>query len=148
MRSAKIFCWCFLFVFFGGVGRAHAADIQIREATQPTSQGPVVVKAFLAAGQRPHPAILVLHGSQGLDKFRAFYERNATQFARAGFDAYVLDYYNEQDVACSEAVETRRANFSKRMAARSQMVSDVATDVLARGHKGRAIGIVGFSQGG
>ena len=100
MRSAKIFCWCFLFVFFGGFGRALAGDIQVHEGTQTTSQGPVVVKAFLAAGQAPHPAIIVLHGSQGLDKFRAFYERNATQFARAGFDAYVLDYYNEQDVAC------------------------------------------------
>ena len=91
MRSAKIFCWCFLFVFFGGFGRALAGDIQVHEGTQTTSQGPVVVKAFLAAGQAPHPAIIVLHGSQGLDKFRAFYERNATHFARAGFDAYVLD---------------------------------------------------------
>lgn len=148
MRSAKIFCWCFLFVFFGGFSRAHAADIQIREATQSTSQGPVVVKAFLAAGQGAHPANIVLHGSQGLDKFRAFYERNAAQLAHAGFDAYVLNYYNEQDVACSKTVKTRRANFSKRIAAWSQMVSDVATEVLALGHKPRPVGIVGFSQGG
>ena len=148
MRSAKIFCWCFLFVFFGGLGRALAGDIQVHEATQTTSQGPVVVKSFLAAGQGPHPAIIVLHGSQGLGKFRAFYERNAAQFAHAGFDAYVVDYYNEQDVACSKTVETRRANFSKRIGVWSQMVSDVVTDVLAQGHKGRAVGIVGFSQGG
>ncbi len=148
MRSAKIFCWCFLFVFFGGFGRALAGDIQVHEGTQTTSQGPVVVKAFLAGGQGPHPAIIVLHGSQGLDKFRAFYERNATQLAHAGFDTYVLDYYNEQDVACSKTVETRRANFSKRIGAWSQMVSDVVTDVLAQGHKARPVGIVGFSQGG
>lgn len=147
MRSAKIFCWCFLFVFLGGFGRAFAGDIQVHEATQTTSRGPVVVKAFIAAGQGPHPAIIVLHGSQGLDKFRAFYERNAAQLAHAGFDAYVLNYYNEQDVASSQTVETRRANFSKRIGAWSQMVSDVVTDVLAQ-DKARPVGIVGFSQGG
>lgn len=147
MRSTKIFCWFFLFVFFGEFGHAFAGEIQIHEATQTTSQGPIVVKSFRAAGQGPHPAIIVLHGSQGLDKFRAFYERNATQLAHAGFDAYVLNYYNEEDVECSKTVETRRANFSRRIGAWSQMVSDVVTDVLAQ-DKARPVGIVGFSQGG
>ena len=135
-------------MFFGGLGHAFAGDIHIDETMQATSQGPVVVKAFLAAGQGVHPAIIILHGSQGLNKFRTFYERNAAQLARAGFDAYVLDYYNEQDVTCSKTVETRRANFSRRIGAWSQMVSDVVTDVLAQGHKARPVGIVGFSQGG
>ena len=148
MRSAIIFCWCLLAVILGGFARAHADGIQIREASQVTSRGPLVVKAFLAEGQGPRPAIIVLHGSQGLEKYRAFYERQATQLALAGFDAYVLNYYNEQDVACSKTVETRRANFSRKIGDWSQMVSDVVTEVLAQGHKARPVGIVGFSQGG
>ena len=148
MRSAIIFCWCLLAVILGGFAHAHAEGIQTHEATQVTSRGPLVVKVFLAEGQGPHPAIIVLHGSQGLEKYRAFYERQATQLALAGFDAYVLNYYNEQDVACSKTVETRRANFSRKIGDWSQMVSDVVTEVLAQGHKARPVGIVGFSQGG
>ena len=148
MRNALIFCWCMLAVILDGFACAHADDIQIRETTQATSRGPLVVKAFLAPGQEPHPAIIVLHGSQGLEKYRSFYERQATQMAQAGFDAYVLDYYNEQDVACSKTVETRRANFSRRIGDWSQMVSDAVTGVLAQGHKPRPVGLVGFSQGG
>lgn len=148
MRSAIIFCCGLLSVILGGFALAHAEGIQIREATQATSRGPLVVKAFLAEEQGPHPAIIVLHGSQGLEKYRDFYERHATQLAQAGFDAYVLNYYNEQDVACSKTVETRRANFSRRISDWSQMVSDVVTALLAQGHKARPVGIVGFSQGG
>ena len=73
MRNALIFCWCMLAVILDGFACAHADDIQIRETTQATSRGPLVVKAFLAPGQEPHPAIIVLHGSQGLEKYRAFY---------------------------------------------------------------------------
>jgi len=148
MRSSIIFCCGFLAVILGGFAHAHADGIQIHEATQVTSRGTRVVKAFLAEGQGPHPAIIVLHGSQGLEKYRDFYERQATQLAHAGFDAYVLNYYNEQDVACSKNVETRRANFSRRIGDWSQMISDVVTEVLAQGAKARPVGIVGFSQGG
>lgn len=148
MRNAVIFCWCLLAVILGGFSHAFADGIQIRETTQVTSRGPLLVKAFLAEGQGQHSAIIVLHGSQGLEKYRAFYERQATQLAQAGFDAYVLNYYNEQDVACSTTVETRRANFSRRIGDWSQMVSDVVSQVLSQGHKMRPVGIVGFSQGG
>ena len=148
MRSAVILLWCLLAVILAGFNCALAGDIQIHQTTQATSRGPIAVTAFLAPGQGPHPAIIVLHGSQGLEKYRGFYERNATQLAQAGFDAYVLDYYNEQDVACSKTVETRRANFSRRIADWSQMVSDVVSEVLAQGNKARPVGIVGFSQGG
>lgn len=148
MRSAIIFCWCLLAVIFSGPRHAFSDDIQTRETTEVTSRGPLVVKAFLAAGPGPHPAIIVLHGSQGLEKYRNFYERNATQLAQAGFDAYVLNYYNEQDVACSKTVETRRANFSRRIGDWSQMISDVVTKILAQEPKTRPVGIVGFSQGG
>lgn len=148
MRSAIIFCWCLLAVILGGFSRATADEIQIHETTQATSRGPLVVKAFLAAGQGPHPAIIVLHGSQGLEKYRGFYEHQGSQLAQAGFDAYVLNYYNEKDVACSKTVETRRANFSRRIGDWSQMITDVVTNVLTQGNKARPVGIVGFSQGG
>ena len=52
MRSAIIFCWCLLAVILGGFARAHADGIQIREASQVTSRGPLVVKAFLAEDAR------------------------------------------------------------------------------------------------
>lgn len=143
------FCSCFiLIVLLGGVTPAFAGDIAIHETTQNTSEGPVAVKEFLAAGQTPHPAVILLHGSQGLDKFRTFYERNAARLAQAGFDAYVLAYYNAQDIACSQTVETRRANFSRRLGAWSRMVCDVVANVIAQGHGARPVGIVGYSQGG
>ena len=148
MRNALIYCLCLLVVILGGFTQALADGIQIRETTQATSRGPAVVKAFLAGGQGPHPAIIVLHGSQGLEKYRAFYERQATHLAQAGFDTYVLNYYNEQDLACSKIPETRRANFSRRIDDWSRLVTDVVTNELTQGHKPRPVGIVGFSQGG
>ena len=148
MHSAKIFCWSCLAVFLAWSVRAHAADMQIRETTQTTSQGAVAVKTFFAADQGRHPAVVILHGSQGLEKFRAFYERNAASLARAGFNAYLLSYYNAQDAACAKTVEQRRANFAKRITAWSLMVSDVVTSILADGRNTRAVGLVGYSQGG
>ena len=70
MRSAIIFCCGLLAVILDGFAHAHADGIQIHEATHVTSRGPLVVKAFLAEGQGPHPAIIVLHGSQVLVKYR------------------------------------------------------------------------------
>ena len=64
-------------MILAGFNCALAGDIQTHQTTQATSRGPIAVTAFLAPGQGPHPAIIVLHGSQGLEKYRAFYERNA-----------------------------------------------------------------------
>ena len=66
MRRVITICWCLLAAIIGWFGSAHAGDIQMRETTQHTTRGPLVVKAFMAAGQGLHPAIIVLHGSQGL----------------------------------------------------------------------------------
>jgi carboxymethylenebutenolidase len=141
------FCVGFL-VIAGACQRASAAEIAIHEASLPAVERVVTVKAFSAIGDARRPAIVILHGVNGVEKFRSFYERTAAALARAGIDAYVLSYYDEADVERAGTIEGRHAIFSERVDVWSRLVGDVVGDILSDGRSSGRIGLVGFSQGG
>lgn len=98
MRNALIFCWCMLAVILDGFACAHADDIQIRETTQATSRGPLVVKAFLAPGMERTRPLLCCTAVKAWRSNRGFYERQATQMAQAVLTPMFLIIIMNEDI--------------------------------------------------
>lgn len=129
---------------------ARASEVAMETVTFQTSLHPVTAQRFAAPGQGRRPAVILLHGRQGLEPFAAFYQGRARAVARAGMDAYLFTYYDDADLprAVSPDRETRQALFRQRSPAWVRLVRDVAGDILADPRSSGALGLLGFSQGG
>ncbi|OLN24765.1 Dienelactone hydrolase [Desulfovibrio sp. DV] len=129
---------------------APAAESAVSSVTIPTPEHPVTAQLFHAPGTGRRPAVILLHGRQGLDRFPGYYEQFAKAIAGSGMDAYLLSYYDgpEKEQANAEAKTVRQAFFAGRVKAWSQLVQAVVTEALARRECSGSIGLLGFSQGG
>src|SRR5213082_734504 len=114
------------FVF---AGVAPTAEIAPREMTLPVTERSVKVEFFAAPGNGKRGSVLMLHGGQGwggaegrADDFRHY----AHELANHGFDAYMVYYYSDQDIA------DRKANAAgvsvRRFPAWAKLVSDLTMD--------------------
>src|SRR5258706_16390892 len=95
-----------LLVLSSFVPAASAADIAGKEMTLPASEHPVKVEFFRAPGSAKRPTVLMLHGGQGwggaegrTENFRQY----GSELANHGFDAYMVYYYSDQDIADRKA---------------------------------------------
>jgi carboxymethylenebutenolidase len=133
------------FVF---AGFAFAAG-ESRELTLPATERPVKVELYPAAGTAKRPSVLMLHGGQGwggaegrIDDFRHY----ARELAGHGYDAYMVYYYSDQDIA------DRKANAPmvsiRRFPAWANLVSDLTADVKKLPSSNGKVALVGFSNGG
>jgi carboxymethylenebutenolidase len=115
-----------------------------------TAQRPLTAQLFSAPGTGRRPAVVILHGVQGLDAFPAFYQRYAAAIARSGIDAYLLAYYDESDAVQtrSKIAEERHAVFDGRVRSWAASVSAVVGAILAERQSSGRVGLLGFSQGG
>lgn len=129
-------------------GAAAAAD-QPNEVTLPASERPVKAEFFPAGGTAKRPAILMLHGGQGwggaegrIEDFRHY----GRELAAHGFDAYMVYYYSEQDIA------DRKSNAPmvsiRRFPAWAKLVSELTADVKKLPRSNGKVALVGFSNGG
>src|ERR1700739_492883 len=103
---------------------AFAAD-QPREMTLPATERPVKVEFFPASGTAKRPAVLMLHGGQGwggaegrIEDFRHY----SRELSGHGFDAYMVYYYSDQDIAHRKASAPMVS--IKRFPAWAKLVSD------------------------
>src|SRR5258705_10131219 len=131
------------------VPAASAADIEGKEKTLPATEHPVKVEFFRAPGNAKRPTVLMLHGGQGwggaegrTENFRQY----GSELANHGFDAYMVYYYSDQDVA------ERKANAPgisvRRFPAWAKLVSDLTSDAKKMPDSNGKVGLVGFSNGG
>ena len=60
----------------------------------PTAERPVTVRLYAAHGETARPAVVLLHGRQGIAPFAAAYTRYATAIAGQGLDAYLISYHS------------------------------------------------------
>ena len=129
---------------------AQAADVASRALTIPTPEHPVEARLFLAPGTAKRPAVILLHGRQGLDRFPGYYEQFAQTIAQSGMDAYLLSYYDgtDKEQANAEEKTARQAFFARRIKAWSLLVQAVVSQALARPECSGSVGLLGFSQGG
>lgn len=121
-----------------------------RDLLLPTTLHQVPARRFAAPGTGKRPAVLLLHGRNGLDRFRSHYEDYARAIAASGLDAYLLSYYDDTDSreATQEDATARRAYANRRIADWARLIRDCVGDILADGQCSGTVGLVGFSQGG
>ncbi|GAB6037427.1 hypothetical protein JCM15519_19860 [Fundidesulfovibrio butyratiphilus] len=97
------------------------------------------------------PAVVVLHGQQGLDPLRAQYETYAEWLVGRGFQVYLLDYYSRPDAQAMalDDPQIRRERYDQRLAGWTQRVREALTVLSKRQDVDpRRIALLGFSQGG
>jgi carboxymethylenebutenolidase len=139
------------FLWLGASPRlSAAAEPVVRAVVLPTGQHPVPATLFTVPGTARRPAVIVLHGRQGLARFQDFYARYATALARAGLDAYLLSYYDATDAVQAQNQDNavRQAWSRRRIPAWTQLVRASVSAILADAHCSGSVGLLGFSQGG
>jgi carboxymethylenebutenolidase len=130
-------------------GKASAAAVVGKEMTLPASERAVKVEFHRAPGTAKRPTVLMLHGGQGWGgaegRFENF-QQYAAALAEKGFDAYLVYYYSEQDIA------DRKSNAPgvsiRRFPAWAKLVSDLTADVKKMPDSNGKVALVGFSNGG
>jgi len=129
---------------------ALAVDVAVSCVTIPTPEHPVAARLFAAPGSAKRPAVILLHGRQGLDRFPGYYEQFARALASSGMDAYLLSYYSGADQEQANATDktARQAYFAQRRSAWSWLAQAVVSQALARNECSGLVGLLGFSQGG
>lgn len=100
------------------------------------------VDTFLAAGASPRPAVLMLHGADGLS-YNTLYREGARGVAAAGYQVHLVHYLDRTD--------ERRASFAT-LFQNFQPWMDTVQDALAfasdhPGADSARIGIIGISLG-
>ena len=128
---------------------ASAADIQGKEMTLPATERAVKVEFFRAPGNAKRPAVLMLHGGQGwggaegrTENFRQY----GSELADHGFDAYMVYYYSDSDIADRKA--SAPGVSVHRFPAWAKLVSDLTADAKKMPDSNGKVGLVGFSNGG
>lgn len=129
---------------------ARAATVAAEQITVGTDEGDMTIARFAAAGAAPRPAVLLLHGSRGLELNLTAYERYANALQSAGIDCYLVRYMTEADarVVASVNRKEREAHEVARYDAWVKRVTAAITAVLARPEGSARIGLLGFSLGG
>jgi carboxymethylenebutenolidase len=104
---------------------------------------------YAAAGSQRRPAVIVLHGSRGIELRARAYERYADALTARGIDSYFLRYMTPADMAAltSAAHEGREAYETTRFDGRADTVAATVTAVLDRSDSSGRVGLLGFSLG-
>jgi carboxymethylenebutenolidase len=101
------------------------------------------VETYAPAGSGRHPAVLLLHGSDGIEAHAASYHRSAEQLASQGYVALLVHYF--------DATGTRWADRDAIARDFLEWMNTVATAVTFAEAKSNvephSIGLVGFSLG-
>jgi carboxymethylenebutenolidase len=107
------------------------------------------VSRYAAATAGKRPAVIVLHGSRGIELRARAYERYADALTARSIDAYFLRYMTPADMAAltSAAHESREAYETTRFDGWADTVAATVTAVLDRSDSSGRIGLLGFSLG-
>jgi carboxymethylenebutenolidase len=118
------------------VSFAAQAQIVREELSVEGVNHTISVTRFGAAGETERPAVLILHGSSGLDFGTVAYERYAIAIAETGIDAYIVSYFKRGTGSLCQCWD-----------AWAQAISDVVAVVLRRPEASKRVGLLGFSLG-
>ncbi|GLH75917.1 hypothetical protein SSBR45G_08250 [Bradyrhizobium sp. SSBR45G] len=128
----------------------HAAETAPQELTVSAADASLVIKLFAARHEGKRPAVIILHGGQGLEKFYAAYSRYAEALSALGIDAVLLPYYDEVDrrIMASADRSIRQSYFAEHLPIWSARVREVASYLARRQDWSGKTGLLGFSNGG
>ncbi len=107
------------------------------------------VSRYAATTAGKHAAVIVLHGSRGIEFRARAYERYADALTARGIDTYFLRYMTPLDMAAltSTSHESREAYETTRFDGWADTVAATVTAVLSRSDSSGRIGLLGFSLG-
>ncbi|MCP3384098.1 dienelactone hydrolase family protein [Bradyrhizobium sp. CCGUVB4N] len=107
------------------------------------------VSRYAAAVDGKRPAVIVLHGSRGIELRARAYERYADALTAQGIDTYFLRYMTPADMAAltSTSHDIREAYETTRFDGWADTVAATVTAVLDRSDSSGRIGLLGFSLG-
>jgi carboxymethylenebutenolidase len=129
---------------------ARAASATPEQLAVSTDEGDMAVSRYAADGAAKRPAVLLLHGSRGIEMKPAAYERHANALKAGGIDCYLVRYMTEADTRTlgNGTKPEREAHEAARYEAWAKRTSAAITAVLARPGSSGRIGLLGFSLGG
>ncbi|WFU84361.1 dienelactone hydrolase family protein [Bradyrhizobium sp. CIAT3101] len=107
------------------------------------------VSRYAAAVDGKRPAVIVLHGSRGIELRARAYERYADALTAQGIDTYFLRYMTPADMAAltSTSHDIREAYETTRFDGWADTVAATVTAVRDRSDSSGRIGLLGFSLG-
>jgi carboxymethylenebutenolidase len=116
------------------------------------NEGEVLLTRYAADRIGIRPAVLVLHGSRGIERKPRAYERYAERLTESGIDVYLVNYFTAADHEAFASKTTTRDSREAYETARydrwAKRVASVVTAILARPDCSGSIGLLGFSLGG
>ncbi len=105
---------------------------------------------YATGGRDSRPAVLLLHGASGFDRFQSLYDRHSSELAANGLRVYVVMYYTSRDlsVMTGDNRENRQRHYRERFASWVETCV-AALDFVSElpGTDRDNIAILGFSQG-
>ncbi|PDT91696.1 carboxymethylenebutenolidase [Bradyrhizobium sp. Y36] len=129
---------------------ARGATIEQFDVT--SGHDSLTVSRYAAATAGKRPAVIVLHGSRGIELRLRAYERYADALSVKGIDTYFLRYMTPADtaelMARSSTAESRKAYDAERFDGWADTVSVTVTTIVGRPDSSGRIGLLGFSLGG
>lgn len=116
----------------------------------PAAEHSVPAQFYPASGDVKRPAVVILHGAEGVEKFATDYRRYAAALSGFGFDTYLISYYTaaDADAMNSPDMAHKFAWRDERFPSWMKLVGDVVAFAAARPNASGRVGLVGFSNGG
>jgi carboxymethylenebutenolidase len=114
-----------------------AAEVVPEELSVDSNGRAVSVTRYAEEGTALRPAVLVLHGSGGIEAAPQAYANHAFTLARNGIDAYLVRYFTPGP-----------NSYLHSWNAWAETVASVTTAILRRPEASGQIGLLGFSLGG
>jgi carboxymethylenebutenolidase len=115
-------------------------------------EGGIAIDRYAAAQTGKRPAVIVLHGSRGIELRQRAYQRYADALNAIGIDVYLARYFTVADAAAldpqASTQRQRKAYDDERFSGWARRVSSVVTAILARPESSGRVGLLGFSLGG
>lgn len=121
---------------------ARAQSFSEQEVRYPSGEIQLAGTVFLPAGQGPHPALVITHGSERASRKNRGYRYLGTELAKTGFAVLI---YDKRGVDDSEGTY-EETPFMKTAA--GDVLAGVAVLKEQAVVDARRIGVLGFSQGG
>jgi dienelactone hydrolase len=141
--SSRALAWSFACLFAFQECRVEADDVQEGVDRYPSGEARVTVEWFAPALRGKFPAILLLHGSGGLDPGTAqVFRAMGRDFAQQGYVALIPHYFERTDHTVGQPFQT------KELSAFMEAVEDAIKFAAASGIVAAdRIGIIGYSMG-